>query len=188
MLQLDDEATAGWRQALFAVLSLAVLVGLIYSDSLHVPFLFDDMCNIKENANLFLSDLSWNSLRKTFYGMNAPRTTLVRPFASLSFGLNYYFGGFDTIGYHAVNISVHFLAALFLYLFIRETLRLPALRSRYGSSAHSTALLAAVLWASHPIQTQAVTYIVQRMASMAALFYVASIFFFARGRLPITRA
>ncbi len=188
VLSLNDKDLSSGRQLLFAALSLAALVGMIYSNSLHVPFHFDDYQNIQGNSKVVMKDLSWTSIHKTFYGMNALGTRILRPFAYLSFGLNYYAGGHDPFGYHVVNITIHFLAALFLFLLIRETLQLPSLRSRYGASAYPAALLAAVLWAVHPIQTQAVTYVVQRMASMAALFYVASVFFYVKGRLCVTQA
>lgn len=182
---LRDESTLPpLRQHLFAVLALALLVSAVYSNTLHVPFHFDDFANISFNRNIFMTDLSWNSISTTFYGTNQAGTRILRPIAFLSLALNYYFGGLDTFGYHLVNIVIHFLTALFLYLIVYETLQLPRLRPRYGASAYSIALLTAVLWAAHPIQTQAVTYIVQRMASMAALFYLAALFFYIKSRLP----
>lgn len=184
MLNLeDDKHTSAKRQILFPILSLAFLIGLIYSNSLYAPFHFDDYRNIEINTNIFMRDLSWSSIQNTFYGMNNIGTRILRPFAYLSFGLNYYLGGLNPFGYHVVNVTIHFLTAFFLYLFVRETMQLPALKKRYGCSAYSVALLTAVLWASHPIHTQAVTYVVQRMASMSAMFYITSLFFFIKGRL-----
>lgn len=180
----DDSILPPLRQHLFAVLALALLVSAIYSNTLHVPFHFDDFANISFNRNIFMTDLSWDNISSTFYGTNQAGTRILRPIAFLSLGLNYYFGGLDTLGYHVVNLAIHFLTALFLYLLVYETLQLPRLKPRYGASAYSIALLTAVLWAAHPIQTQAVTYIVQRMASMAALFYLAALFFYVKSRLP----
>ena len=57
-----------------------------------------------------------------------------------------------------------------LFLTILALFESPALRGKYKGSEYFIALLSAVLWAVNPIQTQAVTYIVQRMASMAAMF------------------
>ncbi|MFH1147837.1 MAG: tetratricopeptide repeat protein [Pseudomonadota bacterium] len=180
----DESDIPSLRRHLFAVLALALLVSAIYSNTLHVPFHFDDFANISFNRNIFMTDLSWGSIKNTFYGTNQAGTRILRPVAFLSLGLNYYFGGLDTFGYHVVNLAIHFLAALFLYLTVYETLRLPRLKTKYGSSAYSVALLTAVLWAAHPIQIQAVTYVVQRMASMAALFYLAALFFYVKSRLP----
>ncbi|MBW2031738.1 MAG: tetratricopeptide repeat protein, partial [Deltaproteobacteria bacterium] len=77
---------------------------------------------------------------------------------------------------------VHLLAAIFLFLFIYGTLNLPSVSDRYGSGSYLIALLASFMWAIHPIQTQAVTYIVQRMASMAGMFYVMGMFFYLKAR------
>jgi len=81
-----------------------------------------------------------------------------------------------------VNLSIHVLAAFFLFLFLYHTLNLPLLKARYGPNSYSIALLATVLWAINPVQIQAVTYIVQRMASMAGMFYIISMYFYLRGR------
>ena len=84
-----------------------------------------------------------------------------RPVAMLSFAFNWYVGSDNVVGYHIVNLSIHLLTAFFLYLTIFNLLNAPNLKSIYQKSACFIALLAAVLWAIHPIQTQAVTYIVQ---------------------------
>ncbi|MFW6428442.1 MAG: tetratricopeptide repeat protein, partial [Desulfosalsimonas sp.] len=94
----------------------------------------------------------------------------------------YYFGKTDPFGYHLVNFAVHFLTACFLFLLIIKTLNLPLLRDAYSRHAYSIALLVVVFWAIHPLQVTAVTYIVQRMASMAGLFYVMCMYFYVLGR------
>ncbi|MGD9038972.1 MAG: tetratricopeptide repeat protein [Desulfobacteraceae bacterium] len=96
--------------------------------------------------------------------------------------MNYYFGGNNVFGYHLVNISIHFVTAFFLFLFIYHTLNLPLARAREGVDVYSVALLSTLLWAINPIQTQAVTFIVQRMASMVGMFYIMSMYFYAKGR------
>lgn len=107
---------------------------------------------------------------------------ITRPVAYFTFGLNYYFGQLNPVGYHAVNFLIHFCSAVFLFLFIYRTLNLPRLNADYGSSSYSIALLATVFWAVNPVQVTAVTYIVQRMASMAGMFYIMSIYFYLVGR------
>ncbi|MGD2125461.1 MAG: hypothetical protein PVG99_05230 [Desulfobacteraceae bacterium] len=96
--------------------------------------------------------------------------------------MNYYLGGHDVIGYHLVNIFVHACASIFLFLFIYHTLNLPSFRDKYASQAYPIALLSTILWAINPLQTQAVTYIVQRMTSLAGMFYIISMYFYVKAR------
>jgi hypothetical protein len=73
-------------------------------------------------------------------------------------------------------------AGLFLFLFIKTTLSLPTLRSRYGNSSWLP-YIAVLIWLVHPLQIQSVSYIVQRMNSMASMFYILSMLCYARARL-----
>ena len=168
----------------FAVLSLLVMLLIIYGNSFFGEWHFDDYHNIVDNPNVHLQGLSWNEVRATFYGVaDGPEGHRVtRPIAFLSFGLNYFFGGTNVFGYHAVNFVIHFAAAVFLFLFICRTLRLPLLRDRYGDQAYGIALLASVLWATSPLQVHAVAIVVQRMASLAGLGYVMALYFYLRAR------
>ncbi len=88
----------------------------------------------------------------------------------------------DVFGYHLVNISIHCLTSCLLYFTILNLLQTPNLRDRFQGNEPFIALLATALWALHPVQTQAVTYIVQRMASLATLFYLAGIYLYLKGR------
>ncbi|MFO7715678.1 tetratricopeptide repeat protein [Desulfosarcina sp.] len=107
--------------------------------------------------------------------------SLNRPLAYFSFAINYYFGQYRVVGYHIVNFAIHLSTAVFLYLFIERTLNLPRLM-KFRRLAHPVALLAAFVWAIHPIHVTSVTYIVQRMASMAGLFYIIALYGYAKGR------
>ncbi|MGZ6239263.1 MAG: tetratricopeptide repeat protein [Syntrophales bacterium] len=110
------------------------------------------------------------------------RGDLTRPVSYLSLAINYYFGGLETFGYHLINFIVHYVTAIFLFLFILDTLRLPLLKDRYGEKAYAISALATVFWAINPVQVLAVSYVVQRMASMAGMFYVAAMYFYLKGR------
>lgn len=164
----------------FTFIALFVFLLVIYSNSFQGQFVFDDTPNIIENNNVHLKSLDWPDIQKTFYGIEGRKIS--RPFSYFSLALNYHFGGINVFGYHLVNFIIHYLAAVFLFLFIFNTLKLPALRERYGQAAYGIALLATVFWATSPLQVTAVTYIVQRMASMAGLFYILSMFFYLKGR------
>ena len=104
--------------------------------------------------------------------------------SSLSFALNWYAGQGNPFGYHLLNITIHATTAFILYLTTFSLLLTPKLTGRFGATdAHFIALLNAVLWAVNPIQIQAVTYIVERMAAMATMYYLLAIYFYAKGRL-----
>lgn len=149
----------------------------IYSNTLRAPFQFDDYGSIIENSDVHLERLSLDGLIRLIASD--------RPVSMVSFALNYYFGGLDVFGYHAVNTVIHILTAFGLYLLLDLTLSV--LFSWPEEKRSFASLLAAIFWMTNPIQTQAVTYIVQRMTSMAAMFYVYSIFFYAKGRLSSRR-
>src|SRR5262249_48292720 len=90
-------------------------------------------------------------------------------------------GGLNTWGYHAVNLAIHIIAALALFGLVRRTLRLPQYNGRFDAAAEWIALSAALFWMLHPIQTQAVTYIVQRFESMMGMFFLLSFYAMVRG-------
>ncbi len=157
---------------------LIVLVGIVaYSNTMEVPFYFDDISNI-QNPALRLERGSVDEISKIL----TTGTLKTRPMSNLSLALNYYLGGYRVQGYHLVNITIHVLAGIFLYLFLRITLDLPVNKRKYGGFP-GLALLAAVLWLVHPLGTQSVTYIVQRMNSMAAMFYILAMLLYVMGRV-----
>ncbi|HPK19525.1 MAG TPA: hypothetical protein PK814_11675, partial [Syntrophales bacterium] len=168
----------------FAVVSLLAVLLIIYGNSFFGEWHFDDYHNIVDNRNVHLQTLSWDDIHRSFYGTAVePRGRhLTRPLSYLSFGLNYFLGGTDVFGYHVVNFFIHFGSAVFLFLFVFRTLKLPLLHGRYGDRAYDISLLAAFLWAINPLQVNAVTIIVQRMAAMAGLGYVMALYFFVRAR------
>ena len=114
----------------FEVLLLALLVIvviLIYADTLTTPFIFDDINNIRDNPHIRVPFLSLKNL--AWAGFQSPETN--RPIANISFALNYYFHGYNLVGFHLVNILIHIASGIFLYLLIKATLTTPTLRARY---------------------------------------------------------
>ena len=180
---IHDEASHSLRRKnIYALIVLSLLVCSIYSNSLKCSFHFDDWANIGDNPNVHLSEMGWDQLKKTLLSNPANPRTPYRPVATLSFALNYYLGKLRVGGYHAVNILIHLISSVFLYLFLFDTLRLPSQRGRYGSIAYPVALLATVLWAANPVQSQAITYIVQRMTSLAGMFYIMAMYIYLKAR------
>jgi tetratricopeptide (TPR) repeat protein len=95
---------------------------------------------------------------------------------NLTFAINYRLDGFNPAGYHLVNVFVHICSAVLLWAVVRRTLRLEYFDGRFTSSAGWLALLAAMLWAVHPLLTEAVIYAVQRTELMMAMFYIATLY------------
>jgi tetratricopeptide (TPR) repeat protein len=189
------------KQQFWLLLMLGLLVAAIYANTLGVPYYFDDSYNIRDNRHVRLKQLTLEGLLKA--GFESPIAS--RPLANISFGLNYYLGGDAVFGYHLVNIAIHMITGLLLYLLVHTTLQLsqgtgkdgfehktPEAVSEPGQGWRSldpgwVAFWTAALWLVHPLQTQSVTYIVQRMNSMAALFFVLSLLLYARGRMARMR-
>ncbi|MGD9212452.1 MAG: hypothetical protein PVI90_16845, partial [Desulfobacteraceae bacterium] len=171
----------------FAVITLFIILLCVYSNSFKVTWQYDDYLNIVKNTNIRFQELSWKAISKSFYGINQDESIVSRPISYLSFGINYYFDRYNIWGYHVVNFLIHFISAIFLFLFIKATLRLPVFRKHYENYADAIALLVVFFWAPHPIHVTAVTYVVQRMASMAGMFYIISMYFFLEARTSSNR-
>ena len=171
------------RLYLRSFLLLTVVLLLCYSNTLHVPWHLDDSPNITNNYPLRIDNLMPETIRQTLYAKPFAPGSLYRPVANFSFALNWYFGQDNPFGYHLVNLVIHILASIFLLQTILLLFQSPVLEKYSPEDAWFIALLAATLWAINPIQTQAVTYIVQRMASLAAMFYIWAIYWYLRFRL-----
>lgn len=151
------------------VLLLAVTVA--YCNSLEVPFLFDDIFAIEQNASLHHFG---TALARRSSGTGI--TVDGRPVLNLSFAVNHAWGGLEVRGYHATNLLIHAGAGLLLLGIVRRTVR----RLAPGDPALPIALIAALLWTLHPLQTESVTYVVQRAESLAGFFYLLTLYAFIR--------
>jgi hypothetical protein len=153
---------------------MAVIVFILYAKTLTGAFIFDDRNNIRDNPHIRLTQITLPGIYSAAHDSPTPN----RPLANISFTLNYYFHDYNVVGYHAVNIIIHIFNGMLLYLFVKATLATPVIQSnaqKYGWVPYVTA----VIWLVHPIQTQSVSYIVQRMNSMATMFYVLSMLLYA---------
>ncbi|MBF0243421.1 MAG: hypothetical protein HQK64_13230 [Desulfamplus sp.] len=181
---MSSQTTHNKNCFVFFLLTLFILI--IYSNTFNSSWHFDDNGNVYGNEKLRITDFYLNTITRTFYAhpnqSNSPSPNLYRPVAMFSFALNWYFGQDNTFGYHVVNTLIHIITSFFLFLSIYHLLRSPNVKPMDSSVRYQIALLSAVIWAIHPIQIQAVTYIVQRMASMAAMFYIAGIYFYLKAR------
>jgi tetratricopeptide (TPR) repeat protein len=158
--------------------SLILLVGLAaYANSFWGPFIFDDPLSIVENPTI----RQLSSIGQVLSPPCDCRSVTSRPLLNLSLAINYSLGGLDVRGYHVTNLTIHLLASLLLLGILRRTFQLPALRSRFGHAAWPLALAITLLWTVHPLQTESVTYIIQRAESLAGLFYLLTLYSVIRG-------
>jgi len=158
---------------------VVVAAGLLaWHNSFTGPFIFDDVTSIQENSTI-------RRLWPISQPLSPPRkggtTVEGRPLTNLSLAINYALGGFKVQGYHVLNLAVHILAGLALLGVVRRTLLQPKLRGRFGTAANELALAVALLWTVHPLQTESVTYIIQRAESIMGLFYLLTLYCFIRG-------
>lgn len=187
MLTKENGFTLPWRFSFphagkyaFTFLALLVVLLAIYSNSFRGEWHFDDYANIVENPNIRMSSFSCTELKQCAAGIYHHK--LYRPLSYLSFGLNYRLDGLNVLGFHVLNFIIHYLSAVFLFLLLFNTMKLPRLKDEYGQIAYPAALLATFLWAVHPVWVTSVSYIVQRMTSMAAMFYILSLYLYLKAR------
>ena len=156
-----------------------IVAGLLaYHNSFTGPFILDDGPSIQRNPTIRHLWPIWDALSPPHKGAI---TVEGRPIVNLSLAINYALGGYDVRGYHALNLTIHILAGLSLLGIVRRTLLQPRLRERFGAVANELALAVAVLWTVHPLQTESVTYIIQRTESLMGLFYLLTLYCFIRG-------
>ncbi len=174
-VSLPPEQSRFSGSAIIGVVGILLLGFLIYSSIVQAPFIFDDRHVITENQTMKSLPLVLRNFSNSRY------------VGYLSFALNYSYGGLAVQGYHLINIVIHLANAMILFLLIRLFCSTPGVQNRHSSTTFlifSTVFIFLV----HPIQTQAVSYISQRFASLAALFYLTSLFFYVKARLCQTGA
>lgn len=172
-----------FQTSIFIDLLIIVLVAAaIYSNTFQSPMILDDEGSIQLHQPV-------HGL-KNFFAEGWPGYNYLpnRAFGYLTFALNYEFGGLNVAGYHLVNLLIHIMTGLLVYAFTRMIFRTPLVReySRLSEHAGVFAFVVALFFVCHPIQTQAVTYIVQRLTSMTTLFYLAAMICYLQWRVPST--
>lgn len=158
-----------------ASIALLCLLGIaVYSNTMHNGFHLDDNYSITANISIIKLDrlkTIWNFWPTRFL-------------TYLSVALNYHFGKLDVAGYHVFNIIIHLGASILVWWLTLLTLSTPRMKDEaIARHAGLIALFAGLVFVSHPVQTQAVTYIIQRATSMSSLFYLASLCLYAKFRL-----
>lgn len=144
---------------------LLLATALAYSNSFAGSFHFDDVFLFQNPAITHGDALAgWDGTRYI---------------PELTFMLNYALGGKNPFGWHVMNLCLHGMTVILVYVFARLLMNRVEQSARYK---HWLPFVAALLFAVHPIQTQAVDYVSQRVSILAALFYVAAIVLFILAR------
>lgn len=186
---LGQDIEHPFKGYLFVFIFMGMVVILTYHHVFDAPFVYDDIRNISANKQIHCQSLSdlFHYLFQTPFKR--------RKLGWFSFAVNYYFNGSDPFGYHLTNICIHILNGFLVFWLTLRTLTLPRVRSVFDPIAAEPkeqlhvrtpwriAFFTALLWVVHPVQIQAVTYIVQRLASLSALLFLLSFAFYISGRL-----
>ncbi|MBC2695979.1 MAG: hypothetical protein HF982_12045 [Desulfobacteraceae bacterium] len=151
-----------------AIFLISAIAGVIYSNSFDCSFHFDDQHAIVENYAIHRFDL-----KEIFSSSN-------RPILDITLAVNYYFGKLNVFGYHLVNLLLHISNGIMLYFILFKTANFTSVKEKYGERAYRIALYASLIFIAHPVQTQAVTYIISRSSVLATTFYLLSLFLFIK--------
>jgi protein O-mannosyl-transferase len=165
----------GRRDALLlpAAILMAGLALIIYARILHAPFVYDDAL--------------WTKAPSTQAGTLSQVAALLfagvpRRVTHASFALNFYVGWLDPFGYHLVNVAIHAVNGLLLFILVRLLFGCLPVGHPWRRREEAVALVAVVIWLVHPVQTQAVTYVWQRATSLCATFYLATLVMYVKAR------
>jgi protein O-mannosyl-transferase len=177
---------------LIHILLIAAVGFLAYSNTFHGPFQWDEDEFIIGNP--IIEDLSYFVSPSKARGTAYYPLLRSRPIGYLSFALNFRFHGLNVTGYHIINLLIHILSAVLVYFLVLLTFRtpyfLPPIRDLNSPFPplifHYSRLIplaVALLFVAHPVQTEAVTYVFQRLASLVSMFYLLSLVLYIKGRL-----
>jgi tetratricopeptide (TPR) repeat protein len=165
------------------ILVIFITGTIAYSNSFDCTFHFDDknvFQSIVNDVRAFQSHVTAQSASIGDWLRLFPS----RPIGILTFALNYNIHGLNLWGYHLMNLIIHLTNAFLVWWLTWLTLSTPVMKNA-EISRHKVmvAFLTGLLFVTHPLATQSVTYIAQRFASLATLFYLLSLILFVQGKL-----
>lgn len=165
------------RAPRWGAVAIVLAVVAAYLNGLDGPFVFDDESSVVTNATI--RELwAWPGALAT---PQENVTAQGRPVLNLSLAINYALHGTTVRGYHVGNMIIHALAALALWGVLQRTLARGGGGGDVTTRGGGVALAVAILWAVHPLQTESVTYVIQRGEALVGLFYLLTVYCFARG-------
>jgi tetratricopeptide (TPR) repeat protein len=188
--KLSSESHAGFLKPGVKIFIIAFLAILIYCGTVSSPFIFDDRRAIIDNQVVrnfayFFDPAASAGASAESSNIDFPKTRYI---GYLSFAVNYHLNGLNVAGYHIINILIHVINGVLVYWLVLLIAGTPFFRDRTDCifNSQTVAFFSSLLFVCHPVQTQAVTYIVQRLASLATMFYLLSIAFYIKARLSAT--
>jgi protein O-mannosyl-transferase len=186
--------TYPWSNRYLILVVIALVGALAYSNTFTVPFQFDDHAYVVNNPTLRTFQYFISPSEVTTLGQQSPTSFpialrsafMTRIVGHLSLAINYHLHGLHVVGYHMFNLMIHILNGILIYLIVMAILETEYFSSPSRKETLNLHLIipgaCSLLFVSHPIQTQAVTYISQRFTSLATLFYLLSLLLYIRFR------
>lgn len=154
---------------------IIISVWIVYHDTLDHSFHFDDTHVIMVNKSI----RDFSTFKDPSYWLNPNNRAL----SYFTFALSYSSGELSPRPYHITNILIHIASSILVFLLIIKVFKTQVMRKRLiASYAIPVALIVALIFALHPVQTQSVTYIVQRMTALSGMFFLAGIVLYLHGR------
>ncbi len=206
--RLTSHVSRSLSHSFIHILCLAFLILIIYSNTLNAPFQWDESDFIVNNP--IVKDLHYFTSPSDAKGFELYSSFINRYIGYLTFALNYRIHGLSVTGYHIVNIIIHIANSILVYFLVLLTFRTPFFKGQgsrvrgqelkagsqsleRGSQSLApcplplapkfVAFFSAAIFAVHPLQTEAVTYVFQRFASLVTFFYLLSLVFYIKARL-----
>jgi tetratricopeptide (TPR) repeat protein len=174
----DGKNTPSTRKHAFCILLIIAVSATVYLNTLKSDFVFDDIGLVKDNNVI-------RSLANIPYAIKH----MYRPVRVISYTIDYYFTGLNPLGYHVSNIIFHAITCVIVYLvaclMVKNTSpQLPSSQriSDYSRKNLRIPLFTALIFASHPVHTDAVAYISGRRDILSTLFFFLGFYFFLRYR------
>ncbi len=162
------------RSTLVFLILMVLSITLVYYPSLSVPFYLDDRGSIVSNIAIHSDSLDLllqSGLERRFIGY-------------FTLWANYQVGGLEPLGYHVVNIAIHIINSILVFVLVSRLISYfhPTQQSATRRQQMLLAMMVAAIWALHPLNSQPVTYVVQRLASIVTVFYLLTIIFYVQLR------
>nr|WP_279342540.1 tetratricopeptide repeat protein [Geotalea sp. SG265] len=196
-LPVDSDQICLWHEPFVHVFLIIIVAFTVYFNTIATPFLFDDITYLVSNPAVKDFSFFTDSDRIFKLGIlpDVKNNFVLRPVSYFTYAVNYAIHGLDVRGYHLTNLIIHIGNGLLVYLLVGLLLQAATMtaesRNEILTETYFKALFplaCALLFVCHPLQTQAVTYIIQRFTSLVALFYLTAVVMYAKSRLSPSRS
>ena len=180
-----DRTPAGAAARRWAMAALAVAVCVAYAPALRAPFIFDDITSIVDNASIRRLWPPSIPLRPPAGGSAVSGRPVVNYSLAVDYAINSLLGmdqrpgradDAQVISYRVTNVLFHLLCGALLFGVIRRTLRSPPLAARWAGVGDQVAGLTTAIWLLHPIQSEAVNYVIQRTELLVSACWLATLY------------